>query len=85
MKFGSKVINRQCFHRRTGLETFKFGLFHGRGAVIELLEDHAWVKKGHFLHSYVLCTITRDRPRFFDQVGHQITNASIGNKHFLTK
>ena len=59
MKFGGKVINRQCFHRRTGLETFKFGLFHGRGAVIELLEDHAWVKKGHFLHStmyhYVDC------------------------------
>ena len=24
----------------------------------------------------------RDRPRFFDQVGHQTTNASIGNKHF---
>jgi hypothetical protein len=26
-----------------------------------------------------------DRPRFFDQVGHQTTNASIGNKHFSTK
>ena len=24
----------------------------------------------------------RDRPRFFDQVGHQTTIASIGNKHF---
>ena len=24
----------------------------------------------------------RDLPRFFDQVGHQTTNASIGNKHF---
>ena len=24
----------------------------------------------------------RDRPRFFDQVGHQTTDASIGNKHF---
>jgi hypothetical protein len=23
---------------------------------------------------------TRVRPRFFDQVGHQTTNASIGNK-----
>ena len=23
--------------------------------------------------------------RFFDQVGHQITYASIGNKHFFTK
>ena len=28
---------------------------------------------------------TRDRPRFFDQVGHQTTNESIGNKHFITK
>ena len=27
----------------------------------------------------------RDRPRFFDQVGHQTTNASIGNRHFFTK
>ena len=27
-----------------------------------------------------LCS--RVRPRFFDQVGHQTTNASIGNKHF---
>ena len=25
------------------------------------------------------------RPRFFDQVGQQTTNASIGNKHFSTK
>ena len=28
---------------------------------------------------------TRYRPRFFDQVGHQTTNASMGNKHFFTK
>ena len=28
---------------------------------------------------------SRDRPRFFDQVGHQTTNASIGNTHFFTK
>ena len=27
----------------------------------------------------------RVRPRFFDQVGHQTTNASIGNKYFFTK
>ena len=27
----------------------------------------------------------RDRPRFFDQVGHQTTNASIENKHFFIK
>ena len=28
---------------------------------------------------------SRDRPRFFDQVGHQTTKACIGNKHFFTK
>ena len=28
---------------------------------------------------------SRDRPRFFDQVGHQTTNASVENKHFFTK
>ena len=27
----------------------------------------------------------RVRPRFFDQVGHQTTNASTGNKYFSTK
>ena len=27
----------------------------------------------------------KDHPRFFDQVGHQTTNLSIGNKHFFTK
>ena len=28
---------------------------------------------------------TRVRPRIFDQVGHQTTYLSIGNKHFYTK
>ena len=27
----------------------------------------------------------RVRPRFFDEVGHQTTNASSGNKYFFTK
>ena len=27
----------------------------------------------------------RDRPRFFDQVGHQTTFAYVGNKHLFTK
>ena len=27
----------------------------------------------------------KDRSRFFDQVRHQTTNASVGNKHFFTK
>ena len=30
-------------------------------------------------------THTRYRPRFFDQVGHQTTYASMENKHFSTK
>ena len=30
-------------------------------------------------------TTIRYRPRFFDQVGHQTTYASIGNKHFINK
>ena len=33
----------------------------------------------------VLCLCIRVRPRFFDQVGHETTNASIGNKYFFTK
>ena len=28
---------------------------------------------------------SRVRPRFFDQVGHQTTNAPIGNKYFFNK
>ena len=31
------------------------------------------------------CFYIRDRSRLFDQVGHQTTNASIGNKYFSTK
>ena len=27
----------------------------------------------------------RYRPNFFDQIGHQTTYASMGNKHFITK
>ena len=27
----------------------------------------------------------RDRPRFFDQVGYQTANASIGNKYLFTR
>ena len=30
-----------------------------------------------------LCS--RVHPKIFDQVGHQTTNASIGNKHFFNK
>ena len=29
-------------------------------------------------------TFIRYRPRFFDQVGHQTTYASIGKRHFFT-
>ena len=33
--------------------------------------------------SYRLYVGIRVRPGFFDQVGHQTTNASIGNKHIF--
>ena len=32
-----------------------------------------------------LSLYSRARLRFFDLVGHQTTNAFIGNKHFFTK
>ena len=35
--------------------------------------------------NYLCYLCNRDRPRFFDQVGHQTTNTSIGNKSFFTK
>ena len=35
------------------------------------------------IHRYTV--LSRDRPRFFDQVRHQTTYAYIGNKHFFTK
>ena len=38
----------------------------------------SWEKK-------ITDVVARVRPRFFDQVGHQTTNASIGNKYFFTK
>ena len=34
---------------------------------------------------FVAGPLSRDRPRFFDQVVHQTTNESIGNKYFFTK
>ena len=42
-------------------------------------------KKSVHIPKHVLNICIRDRSRFFDQVGHQTTNASIGNKHFFTK
>ena len=38
------------------------------------------------MSNFQVCNISvRGRPRFFDQVGHRTTNASIGNKYFFTK
>ena len=36
-------------------------------------------------HCFVAGPLSRDRPRFFDQVDYQTTYASIGNRHFFTK
>ena len=37
----------------------------------------------HFTKYDALALESRDRPIFFDQVGHQTTNASIGNQKIL--
>ena len=38
-----------------------------------------------FYHSHMYRFFIRVRPRFFDQVRHQTTSASIGKKYFFTK
>ena len=47
---------------------------------ISVADGSAVVKQGD-----TIVVSIRGRPRFFDQVGHQTINASIGNKHFFTK
>ena len=38
----------------------------------------------NILDATFVCTLsTRDHPRFFDQVGHQTTTISVGNKFFF--
>ena len=46
-----------------------------------------WIGRVQVQKKYVFVVYihSRDRPRFFDQVRHQATNASIENKHFFTK
>ena len=35
---------------------------------------------------FLICGVpSRDRPRFFDQLGDKSTDTSIGNKYFFTK
>ena len=41
--------------------------------------------RGFMTRIIIVALQSRVRPRFFDQVGHQTTNASIGNKYFFTK
>ena len=49
---------------------------------VHFLQDHECCLKHD---PNVKCSLhLRDRPIFFDQVGHKTTNASIGNKHFFT-
>ena len=45
-------------------------------------EDYFFIFLQGYTYRHIYC---RDRPRFFDQVGHQTTYASIGYKHFFTK
>ena len=46
-----------------------------------------WTLMTHFCNVLFIDgdRMNRDRPRFFVQVGHQTTYASIGNKYFFTK
>ena len=46
----------------------------------------AYANKRVILLLSILHTLhIRDRPRFYDQFGHQTANASIGNKYFFTR
>ena len=50
----------------------------------------AYVYSNKWLKLYLFMQINKgavikDRPKFFDQVGHQTTYASFRNKHFFTK
>jgi hypothetical protein len=38
-----------------------------------------------FIFYLIMYVDSRDRPRLFDQVGHQTTNESIRNRHFSLK
>ena len=46
---------------------------------------HCSSHQSQFRSSWFWGITNRVRPRFFAQVGHQTTNASIGNKDFFTK
>ena len=43
------------------------------------------MKKNTFNDGTLQSSQNRDRPRFFDQVGHDTMSAYIENKHFFTK
>ena len=53
--------------------------------LIGLIDAKVILKNRPFWMIEVWWLRSRVRPRFFDQVGHQTTNASIGNKYFFTK
>ena len=44
-----------------------------------------WQDKSPLFTCSNLSMLTRVRPRFFDQLGHETMYASCGNKHFFTK
>ena len=84
-KFNSKVINIQYFHRKTQMEKLMNIMLASRkqGQTNLLIESLLLrSQKGQIRRKQAT---SRVRPRFFDQVGDQTTNASIGNKYFFTK
>ena len=80
----------QCFVEHTSLEKREKST-----ATVVLpcfSKEFIWqVTKICFTHSNVKGELVRHdinircRPRFFDQVGHQTTYVSMGNKHFITR
>ena len=71
----------KCYNRHRSKNIWVTRLFFCQNGV--LLGESFWQKDS--LVTFILFELyLRDRPRFFGQVGHQTTNASIGNKHIFS-
>ena len=66
-------------------EQFNYADQNNDAAGFQIAMHHHQDKPMLQFSSQLLHTGIRYRPKFFDQVGHQTTCASMGNKHFFTK